>query len=1233
MENERALIFVASTPLGTPTEDLAMLERVMHGLAALAIVLLLTQSVTAAQAFGSISGTVRDERGDVVAGAQVTLTNPGTNASRMVTASNEGIFQFVQVPPGAYDVRAEATGFKTIVRTGVVVQVNTPLSIELQFEVGAVSETVEVVSGAETINREDATLGNTFSETQIRQLPIEGRNVVDLLSLQPGVTKTDPDDGHDDQRSGAVNGARGDQSNVTLDGVDVNDQQEGLPFTSVVPVTLDSVQEFRVTTSNANADQGRGAGAQVALVTKSGTNQFHGSVYEFHRNTLTTANTYFNNLSGVERPKLLRNVFGASLGGPFVKDKFFFFANYEGRRDAREDSVLRYVPSETLRQGLVRYQNTNGGVTTLSPSDLAAIDTAGIGASAVALSIFQQYPHPNDTTAGDGLNVDGFRFKAPVHVANNTYIARADYHVNDNNAVFWRGNLADNASDDVPQFPGGPPRYTYIDNSRGYAAGLTSLISSHVTNVFRYGLSRQGGETAGASTDAYFGFRGLDSLDAFTYSSSRIVPTHNITDDATWVKGNHTVGFGTNLRYIRFHSVSYDNSYPYARSNSSWLAGTGEEITPDDLNPNFEVAYLDAAVAALGLLDYVFVQYNYDRAGDALPIGSPVKRDFAANEYEFYVQDTWKLRPNLTLSGGVRYSLFSPPWETNGLQVAPSMPLADWFALRIANASNGIPANAAPDVSFDLSGPANGRPGYYDWDKNNFAPRVSVAWSPGFESGLLGKIFGGPDRSSVRAGFGVFYEHIGAGLANRFDRDGSVGLSTALENPSGGYDVASSPRYTGTSVLPPLPSAPTGGFPASLPPETFAITFGLDSNIKTPIDYTFDLSFSREIGWGVVLETAYVGRLAHNRLAQSDLAQPLNFRDPDSGQTWYDVTAQFADWLAQSKRVRDVPKVPYFENLYPGLAANGLTSTQRAYRLAGFLYPDWTFVQYYLDLVFPTKFGPYTYFDDQYSSLAAWRSDENTNYNALQVLLRKRFNDGLTFDLNYTYSKSIDLTSEGERTGQFGSDYNTTGFIINAFDHNQNRAVSDFDTRHQLNANWLWELPVGRDRALLNDGPAWVDQLVGGWQLTGILRMTSGFPVSVGNGRIWPTNWNISGWATPTGNIKGNTTRLPDGPNVFDNPELAIQSFENSRAGQSGARNFIRGDGYFTLDFGLGKDFRMPWEGHKLQFRWEVFNATNTARFDVSSISLDLTNSGTFGKYQDTLASPRVMQFGLRYEF
>jgi hypothetical protein len=284
-----------------------------------------------------------------------------------------------------------------------------------------------------------------------------------------------------------------------------------------------------------------------------------------------------------------------------------------------------------------------------------------------------------------------------------------------------------------------------------------------------------------------------------------------------------------------------------------------------------------------------------------------------------------------------------------------------------------------------------------------------------------------------------------------------------------------------------------------------------------------------------------------------------------------------------------------------------------------------------LDAFWPSRFGPYAMFDRQYSAMSAWRSNEDTSYNAGLLMIRKRFADGLTFDFNYTYSKSIDLTSETERTAAYG-DFGT-GFILNAFEPGQNRSVSDFDVTHQINGNWLWQLPFGRDRAFFNDAPGWADQIFGGWQLTGIVRATSGFPVSVGNGGYWPTNWNLSGYATATGEVRGETTRRGEGPNLFPDPELAYASFRFTRPGQTGSRNVLRGDGYFSIDAGLGKEFRMPWEGHRLQFRWEVFNVTNSARFDVQTMELSADEAATFGRYQTTLNQPRVMQFGLRYEF
>jgi hypothetical protein len=343
----------------------------------------------------SVHGTVLDPQGRAVTGAMVSLTNAERNFLRTQKSNTSGSYLFTAVPPGVYRVQVEATGFKKLSIEEVRALVDTPSIVDLQLEIGEFSQSITVTAaGAEALaNMQDATIGHNFEGKQITQLPLESRNVVELLSLQPGVTP-----------AGYVNGSRADQANVTLDGLDVNEQQTGLDiieglafdrnvaFASVLRSTPDSLQEFRVTVSNPNATQGRSSGGQVSLITKSGTNEVHGSLYEFHRNTVTTANDFFNNRSvdpetgeGIPRPALIRNVFGGSVGGPIKKDRAFFFYTFEGRRDASQSTVVRPVPLASLGRGEVRFVNTGGGITTLAPADINNL-FPGVGVNPVGLS-------------------------------------------------------------------------------------------------------------------------------------------------------------------------------------------------------------------------------------------------------------------------------------------------------------------------------------------------------------------------------------------------------------------------------------------------------------------------------------------------------------------------------------------------------------------------------------------------------------------------------------------------------------------------------------------------------------------------------------------------------------------------------------------------------------------------------------------------------------------------------
>jgi hypothetical protein len=1293
----------------------------------------------------SLHGTVVDRSGATVVAAKVTLMNAAQAWQRQAVTGNAGVYEFAAIPPGTYVLTVESSGFRRYEQKNLQLLVDSPGTADVTLDIGSTSETVEVSAQAAAINTSDASLGVAFGENQIKQLPIEARNVPDLLSLQAGVAYTGNRadiNKNVDTRSGAVNGAHSDQSNLTLDGVDVNDETRGYAFTSVLPVTPDSIQEFRVTTSNYNADEGRSSGAQVSLVTKSGSNQFHGSAYEYLRNTYTSANDYFVKLAELQNGqpnqplKLIRNIFGGSVGGPFWKDRLYFFTNFEAYRQREQNSVIRIVPSDAMRDGVIFYQcdqpaqcpggGTVAGLTGthpvpagffgLSPAQLTSMDPQHIGSNAVVVNYLQSFPHANDLTQGDGYNYVGYRFRGPVATNNNWYIARLDYKItsNGNHTIFWRGALRNDTQGGVPYLPGQAPETSVADYSKGFTVGYTGVLGSSLVNNFRWGYTRQSVGTNGNSDQPFIQFRGLNdnnspnnSTLAYVRSVVFQVPVHNFVDDVSWVKGKHTLQFGTNVAFIRNPSNSSLSSFSDGDTNASWLPAAGIANTGGDLDPaivpglpvvasSFNNSYDYPLMTLIGSITQVDAQYNYKRDGSTLPQGAPLPRRFAVNSYEFYAQDSWKIRSNLTLTYGLRYSLFSPPWETNGLQVAPTMSLGTWFTQRGLNQSQGIGAWADPTVSFDLAGPSNGgKGGFYNWDYKDFGPRVGIAYSPSFSNGLLGNVFGGPGKSSIRAGFGIVYDRVGQGLLATFNRRGSFGMSTTLTSGNGLETIATAPRVTGLTGFSSIPQtdvngqvvfapAPAGTFPQTFPNQNqgggYAATFGLDSSIKTPYSYTIDFSFGRELPHGFSLEASYVGRLSHRLLSQADLAQPLDLVDPKSHIDYYTAVQALAKVYRTGVPTQSItpamigPTSVYWTDILQALQPGGayrikrctggvVTGTtdplQAAYDLfCGFNANETTAIQI-LDQGgipdFNLKDGqgnPAAFYhgncgqdpnatiqncfvNPQYASLYAWRSVGTAAYNALQINLRKRMTHGVQFDLNYTFSKSIDLESDAERVDLLGA--GSLGLVINAWRPKQLRAVSDFDTPHQLNANWVAELPFGKGKYIGHDAHGVSQALIGGWQFSGVARWTSGFPVSVTNGASWATNWNFGGNAIRTAPVSTHLTKDPKTGSVslFSNAAALITAgdFIKNLPGDSGIRNSLRGDGFAGLDLGLSKRWVMPWkESHALQFRWEVFNVLNLTRFDVQSVTANI-DSGAFGNYSGLLTNPRVMQFALRYEF
>ena len=1290
----------------------------------------------------SLRGILTDAKGALLSGATVTLSDRQTGFARTVKSDREGVYQFLQIPPATYTASASASGFATLTQENVRLQVNTPGTLNLTLQVEGTKVTVEVSSEAPLVNAQDASIGNTFNARQLADLPSEGRDPVAILSLQPGVTYIGSQvDQTNDSRGGAVAGARSDQTNITWDGLDNNDQLSGNAFSGALRATLDSLQEFRVTTNSGDADVGRSSGAQVSLVTKSGTNNFHGSAYEYNRSSIGEANDWFNKAAQIgaglpnRAPQLIRNTFGITVGGPIQKDRLFFFAAYEGQRTRETTQTTRVVPSQELRQGIIQYVcDTSLDTTTpinpqpvdpncapntpssanpftvvadpragtndqgqpnllvqLAPDQFANMDPncggngtcpQGPGANPAALAIFQQYQPPNTNTGGgDLLNFRGFTFPGASPIKHDTYIVRLDYKLtaNGNHSLFLRGNLQNDHESLPPQFPGSPPNGTLTDNAKGIAVGYTALLGNTLINNFRWALVRQGLGNAGANSQDYVHFRGLDDTTGLAYQSSFTnVPVHNFVDDVSWTKGKHTLQFGTNLRLIHNNRTGNDHNVSYAVTDPfslvpSGIANTGTSLDPSAFTFNgasyplvatsFGESYDFSATALAGLVTVVNRTFNQDKTGTVFDPGALITRHFKSWEAEWYLQDSWRVTPNLVVTGGLRYSLLQPPYEANGNQAAPNISIGDMFAKRAQAMAQG--QASTPEIMFALSGQANGKQPYWNWDYKNLAPRFAIAYSPHADSGWLHSLLGGAGKSSIRAGYGIFYDHFGQGVVNTFDRNGSFGLTTTETNPYGIQDVDCAARFTSLYALPQdtfcgqdLAGVPPGPFPVTPPsgvdaPGGFAIYWGMDDRLKTPYAHVVDFSITRELAHNFSIEASYVGRLGRRLLQETDLAMPEDIRDPQTGMDYFTAATMLSKLAYASTPVDQVTPIEYWEHLFPSAASSTQSATQNIYALfAGTIFPP----NYGNEIValqsldtacdpgcatLPGQSGPtpYNFFHPQFSSLWGWRTAGNSSYNALNLTLRHAFSSGVQFDVNYTYSKSIDVGSNAERINLFDvSGSNVGGFssqVINAWEPNQLRAVSDFDMKHQINSNWIVELPVGRGKRFGSGIGRLADALFGGWSFSGLFHWSSGLPFSI-FAAGWSTNYDLTGEAILVDNPgKVGVYRDSAGnPNMFKDSTTANAAFRHPYPGESGQRNELRGPGYFGIDMGLGKQWQVT-ENQTLKFAWEVFNATNSVRFDaaLSSNDFDLSSSTNFGVYSTTITKPRVMQFSLRYAF
>lgn len=1207
-----------------------------------------------AQEFASVTGTVVDPQDAPVLGVAVELDNPKTGIHASTVTNEQGVYQFLRLPPGPdYRITFAKDSFRKVALENVNLAVNTTTTQDVSLQLGEVTTTVEVSgTGALTLNTTDATVGNVFGSKLLDSLPVQFRDSpAALLGLQPGVVIAGSNDPNGN-REGAVTGARADQGNITIDGIDANDQATGQAFATVGNAPVDAVQEFRGVTAGITADLGRSSGAQIQLVTKSGTNDWHGAGYEYHRNTVTAANTFFNNAAGIPRAALIRNQFGASLGGPVKKDRLFFFFNYEGRRDASQDQELRTVPLDNVRNGLLNYINDGPGCdasatlqsapqcisqTPLSgPNSVQALDPAAIGVdTALQQFVNGRYPSANDLSAGDGINTGGFRFNAPFALGNNTYTTRMDFNINKNQRLFGRFNIVRSAQTDdinsVPaQFPGDTtPAAQITDRDYSFAIGHTWTISSTKINQAVFGItaSRLGFPSLfqpAFPNDYTFGsysapFPGLQS-------QFRTVPVPTLRDDFTWIRGRHTWQFGGMFKPSHQTSTQInDFNFLSLGLGGDLQSLSGSQRPSDILNDPVAATEWDQQFPfLLGRFASVDTNFNLNKDGSAQDVGSPKIRNYRYFEYEGYVQDQWRVKSSLTLTLGLRYQYFSVPYEIHGLQSVSDIGFQTYLNDRIAAADQGINGDTAiPFLNYDLGGKANNARGIYNPDRNNFSPRVAFAFNPSFKHGLLSSVFG--DKKTVlRGSASMVYDRVNANTINFIQDQVSYLFNTSANTNFG--DLATDPRFTAIGDVPvtntpqpvthPLAPYVDAGVPFGNAEGQFNYT--VDPNFKTPFAYVYSLGVQRELPGGFIVDVEYVGRLGRKLFAQADAGQAVNFLDTASGQRL------FTAFNALSQEVRSgattVTPQPWFEDqcfvgctqliadAIGNLVVKGdLSDTLQALNAFGLIANN-------------------TGLPGQFSTNAYIGNFGSSSYNGMLVTVKKNLSRSLEFDFNYTFSRSIDNVSSVANTV-------VGGLVCDSANFRVCRGPSDFDVTHLFSANGVYDLPFGRGRAIGSGANNFVNAFIGGWQFATIFTARSGFAFSTNTG-AFPVGFVFDSPAVLTGSSSALATNIHDVNGkiqLFANPTAALDALSNPFGGEIGNRNNLRGPGFVNFDMSLAKRFRMPWsEKHSIQFRTEAYNVFNHTNFADPGANI---NSPTFGQITAQAGGNRVLQFALRYEF
>jgi outer membrane receptor protein involved in Fe transport len=1238
---------------------------------------------------GRILGRVSDPTGAVLAGVKVTATNEATGVPREAQTNDSGDYGFPQVPVGTYTLSFDLTGFKTNIRKGVLVDLNQIVILNSTMQIGGTKETVEVSSEAPIVDTTSTQLGAVMDSRQVSNLPLNSRDTYQLLQLQPGVQGVGGSDlfyGSNTAGAVSVNGGRGRSNNFSVNGGDGNDLFVNGPAIQPSP---DSIEEFRVLSNTFDAEYGRNSGAVINVVTKSGTNQWRGSFYEFFRNKALDAKGFLDPAT----PDNKQNQFGGTFGGPIKKDRTFFFASYEGRRVVQGivgDPTV--VPTAAERTGdfsqspfggtltdnalaeILQNRNSNGclnAITLAGGTVNPGTPWAGPGGvfpnsqiptacfDPVAFSLMNQFvPCPNaDPTCTNLANTSNIFQSIPnAQQHANQFTVKLDHHINDrqNLSVYYYFNDAYDAEPFTKfqaEFTNLLPGFGDLNKTRSQQANIshTWTLSTTVVNEARITYFREGQGTFLAPQNHHpvvdsctgaavpYCFTGTTDTPSVITSNPKIgitpglgpqhegVPdisvaggfsigndfegelpqignTYQFSDNLTKVKGNHTLKFGVDFRIQRFLQTLYfspQGDYTYSGGGLNDFAAVRNSDGSSNLFPNYLMGIPDTDL-----------------------IGSTNSEDVRGNALYLFAQDSWKVKPNITLNYGLRWEYNQPFYDAGGR----------YQTFRPGQASKTYPCTNTPAADCPVGLVVPGDPGvpksltksYY----KSFAPRIGIAWDPEKKG-----------RMTVRAGFGIFFNPIEQLVLEQFQAEPPFGGSTTITEgffstpfvlqscatPPNTAPCAGNGANGGPGVLPnpfgSILNPPKGQDPgwANFRP---IVMFGeLQPQLRAQYTEQYNLGIEREVFKNTVLTIGYVGSQGHRLLATHDLS-PANAQTcldlQNISSLTGDTTLACGPFFGDSAFSIAAGEIPAGVTLHlpygPQAVVTGPNPTPIT--LVG-LRP------YSSPSCNPTT-GNGCPADNipVFSSIYAQDTIANSNYNSLQASLERRFSNGLQFQIAYTFSKSIDGASSFENALK-----PICNGVLNNF--SCNRSLSLFDARHRVVISYLWQLPVPKYTGAKG-------QLLNGWAVSGITSFQSGFPVRMLTLDDQELENDTSGFEAPgrpvlTGPVHFLNPRSNNNyyfcPGGAGSSSCPIQDPALGTLG--GPRSICCGPGINNFDMSVQKGIPIGETLHA-EFRAEFFNIFNHTQF--LNPDGNFSDGPDFGRVTHT-RDPRQIQFALKFSF